>query len=219
MPLVDHDLLTLTEHLSSHPVFSGVGVIWFLVLRVIFCRSLFDLLFLFLLAIVFSVLWLTNSDYPFSYLQTLLPFVCTNNPASPEYKVYLYLLVRYYRAFDSYQDFFGWGFLLTRNLLNQVLIIINSSLEKTHGHHHGLVNPYWISGSKMTMVCFTCHNINLLSWHLTEIVPRVTTTGATTGARTAYLPRVPYIAQSFIGVRDVYFCPIECFPVFSFVLW
>ena len=147
---------------------------------------------------MFSVLlWFTNSDYPFSYLQTLLPFICSNIPASPEYEVYLYL--RWYgiiyRAFDSYQDFFGRG----------VLIIIKSSLEKTHGRHHGLVNPYWISVSKMTMVCFTCHNINLLSWHLAGIVPGVTTTGATTGAITAYLSWAPYITPSFIGVRDVYF--------------
>ena len=61
VPLVEQELLTLLEHLSSPLVFSGVRVTRSLVLCVMFCRSLFVL---FLLAIVFSVLlWFTDSDY------------------------------------------------------------------------------------------------------------------------------------------------------------
>jgi len=55
VPLVEQELLTLPEHLSSPPVFTGVRVTRSLVLYV-FCRSLFVLLYFFLLAIVLSVL-------------------------------------------------------------------------------------------------------------------------------------------------------------------
>jgi len=52
MPLVEQELLTNLEHLSSPPVFSGVRVIQSLVLYVCFVDRLFVL---FLLAIVLSV--------------------------------------------------------------------------------------------------------------------------------------------------------------------
>ena len=61
MPLVEQELPTLPDHLTSPLVFSGVLLTWSLVLCVMFCRSLFVL---FLLAIVLSVLlWFTDSDY------------------------------------------------------------------------------------------------------------------------------------------------------------
>ena len=41
---VDQELLTLLQHLSSHPIFSGVYVAWSLVFCTVFCRSLFVLL-------------------------------------------------------------------------------------------------------------------------------------------------------------------------------
>ena len=41
MPLVEQELRTLTEHLSSSPVFSGVRVTRSLVFSVVLCRSLF----------------------------------------------------------------------------------------------------------------------------------------------------------------------------------
>ena len=44
VPLVEQELPTLPEHLSSPPVFNGVCVIRSLVLYVMFCRSLFFLL-------------------------------------------------------------------------------------------------------------------------------------------------------------------------------
>jgi hypothetical protein len=63
VPHVEQELFTLHEHLSSTPVLSGVRVTWHLVFCVMFLRSLFDL---FPLANVFSVLWITASDYPFN---------------------------------------------------------------------------------------------------------------------------------------------------------
>ena len=58
VPLVEQELLTLLEHLSSPPVFSGVRVTRSLVLCVCFVDRC--------LSIVLSVLlWYTDSDYPF----------------------------------------------------------------------------------------------------------------------------------------------------------
>ena len=63
VPLVEEELETLPEHLSSPPVSSGVTLIRSLVLCVCFVEGCFVL---FLLAIVLSVpLRFTDSDYPF----------------------------------------------------------------------------------------------------------------------------------------------------------
>ena len=47
LPLVEPELPTLPEHMSSPAVFRGVRVIRFLVLWCMFCRSLFVLLYIF----------------------------------------------------------------------------------------------------------------------------------------------------------------------------
>jgi len=74
VPLVGQEMLTLPEHLSSHPVFSGIHVAQILVICGVFYRSLFVL---FVLAIVLSVLLkFTDSAYPYWYLET---FRTTNN--------------------------------------------------------------------------------------------------------------------------------------------
>jgi len=68
--LVEQELLTLPEHLSSPLGFYGVRFTRSFVLYVTFCRSLFVL---FLLATVLSVfLWSRDSLLPLWYLQTLL---------------------------------------------------------------------------------------------------------------------------------------------------
>ena len=61
VPHVEQELPTPPEHLRSHPHFSGVRVARSLICCIMFCESLF---FLFLLAIVLSVLRLTDYDYP-----------------------------------------------------------------------------------------------------------------------------------------------------------
>ena len=65
VPLVEQGLLTLPEHMSSPPVFSGVRVTPSLVLYVCFVDRRLSFC-TFSLAIVFSVLRYTNSDCPFS---------------------------------------------------------------------------------------------------------------------------------------------------------
>jgi len=68
VPLVEQELLFLLEYLSSHPVFIGVRVARSLVFCVMFCRSLFVLLFFFFspLCCLFtsSGYPLVSSDYP-----------------------------------------------------------------------------------------------------------------------------------------------------------
>jgi len=59
MSLVEHELVTLPEHLSSHSVLSWVRVALFIVFRVMFCIAWF--LPFFLLAIVLSLRRITAS--------------------------------------------------------------------------------------------------------------------------------------------------------------
>jgi hypothetical protein len=75
MPLVEQELLTIPQHLSSPPISSVVHVTRSLVLCVIFCRSLFVLLCLIfwpLCCLSFFDLRILISDYPLWYLQSLL---------------------------------------------------------------------------------------------------------------------------------------------------
>jgi hypothetical protein len=68
--VVEQELPTLPEHLSSPLVFSVVRFTRSLVLCVVFCRSLFVL---FLLVIVlFVLLQVTDSDYPLIYSNSSL---------------------------------------------------------------------------------------------------------------------------------------------------
>ena len=75
VPLVEEELLTLPEHLSSPPVFGGVRVTRSLVLCVCFvdpCLSFCA----FRLAIVLSVLLrFTDYDYPFGIFKLFLKMV------------------------------------------------------------------------------------------------------------------------------------------------
>ena len=97
VPLVEHELPTLPEHLRSPPVFSGVRVTWSLVVHVyitcMFCRTLFVLLYFFPLAIVFSVVRIlitslvsSNSSYNYLYNQCLSPLMLTRARCTPSNK-------------------------------------------------------------------------------------------------------------------------------------
>ena len=67
--IVEQELLTLLEYLSSIMVFSEVCVAQSLVLCVVFCQLLFVF---FPLAIVLSVLPFMASDYPFGIFKLFL---------------------------------------------------------------------------------------------------------------------------------------------------
>ena len=84
------------------------------------------------------------------------PFICSNIPAASVYGVYISQLIRYSKACGSYQDIFGIGMLLTRNLLNQgfLLIKLKSSFRKFYGRYQDLVDLNGISVSQMTTDMF-----------------------------------------------------------------
>jgi hypothetical protein len=84
------------------------------------------------------------------------PFICSNMPAAPAYGVYISQLIRYYRAYGSYQDFLDRRLLLTRKLLNQgfLLVKMKPSLRKFYCRHHDLVDRYRISVSQVTTEMF-----------------------------------------------------------------
>ena len=82
------------------------------------------------------------------------PFICNNIPAAPAYGIYISQIILYSIACGSYQDFFDRGLLLTRKLLNQVFLLVKSSLLKCYGRRHDLVDRYGISVSQMTTDMF-----------------------------------------------------------------
>ena len=72
------------------------------------------------------------------------PFICSNIPAAPAYRVYISQLIRYSRACGSYQDFLERWLLLTKKLLNLWFPLVNLklSLRILYGRLHDLVNRY-----------------------------------------------------------------------------
>jgi hypothetical protein len=86
------------------------------------------------------------------------PFLCSNIPAVPAYGVYISQLIRYSRAYGSYQDFLDRGLMLTRKLLNQgfLLVKLKASYRKFYGRHHDLVDRYGILCHNWPRICSTC---------------------------------------------------------------
>ena len=84
------------------------------------------------------------------------PFLCSNIPAVPAYGVFISPLIRYSRAYGSYQDFLDRGLMLTRKLLNQgfLLVKLKASYRKFYGRHHDLVDRYGIPVSQLTTDMF-----------------------------------------------------------------
>ena len=115
------------------------------------------------------------------------------------------LLIRYSRAFGSYQDFLDKGLLLTMKLLNQgfLLVQLKSSLNV-------LRSPPWL-GWPLWNICVTNDHgyvplfVNTSpsfphSWHH-RVCNYIDTTGATSRAGTAYHSRASQFIPGFDGVR------------------
>jgi hypothetical protein len=85
----------------------------------------------------------------FNFPTVNFPFISITIPAAPAYGVHIYQMIRYSRAYGSYQvslledaantEATGQGFLLLK---------VKSSLRKCYGHHHDLVDRYGISVSQ-----------------------------------------------------------------------
>ena len=115
------------------------------------------------------------------------------------------LLIRYSRAFGSYQDFIDKGLLLTMKLLNQgfLLVQLKSSLNV-------LRSSPWL-GRPLWNICVTNDHgyvplvVNTSrsfphSWHHL-VCNYIDTTGVTSGAGTAYHSRAFEFTPGFDGVR------------------
>jgi hypothetical protein len=89
--------------------------------------------------------------------------------------------------------------LLTRKLLNQrfLSVKLKSSLWKFYGRHHDFVDRYGISVSQMTTDMF--HLSQTLSSFVTyyRVCNHINTTGATSGAGTAYPSGASEFTPSF----------------------
>ena len=72
MTLVEQGLLILPEHLSSPPVFVGFVLLG---LYVYVCLSFSTFFFV---IVLYVLLWIADSDYPFGYIQTLLTTILRN---------------------------------------------------------------------------------------------------------------------------------------------
>jgi hypothetical protein len=84
------------------------------------------------------------------------PFIGSNNSAAPAYGVYISQLIRYSRAFVSYQDSLDRRLLLTMNLLSKgfLWVKLKSSLQKFCGRNHDMVARYGIYVPQMTTDMF-----------------------------------------------------------------
>ena len=83
-----------------------------------------------------------RNDFNFPIVN--FPFISSNIPAAPAYRVYSSQMIRYSRACGSYQDFLDRGLLLARN---QGFLLVKLKL---YGRNHDLVDRYGISVSQMT---------------------------------------------------------------------
>ena len=127
------------------------------------------------------------------------PFICSNIPAAPAYGVYISQLIRYSRTYGSCQDFIDRGLLLTRKLLNQwfILVKLKSSLQTFYGRIMTLLNVMEYLYHKWSLICSTLRkHFPVLPFCMTYH-----TTGATSGAGTAYPSGTPQFIPIFSGVR------------------
>ena len=85
---------------------------------------------------------LYNKRDDFNFPIVNFPFICSNIPTAPAYRVYISQLIRYCRACGCYKDFLDIGGVLTRKVLNQgfLLVKLKSSLRKCCGRDHDLVD-------------------------------------------------------------------------------
>jgi len=81
------------------------------------------------------------------------PFTSSNISASRAHGVYISQIICYSGACNRYDDFLDKAQLPTLKLLKQGYVSpkLNSSLRKSDGHHHDLVDCYKISISQLTM--------------------------------------------------------------------
>jgi hypothetical protein len=85
--------------------------------------------------------------YDFNFSIFNFPYLCSNNPASPAYGVYILQLIRYARACSKYDQFLIRGNLLTGKLMSQgfQLSRLQAAFRKFYGRYNDLICSYNLS--------------------------------------------------------------------------
>ena len=80
----------------------------------------------------------------FSFSIVNFPYLCSNIPSSPAYRVYVSQLIRYARACSAYDKFLNRGRLLTNKLLLQGFqqSRLKAAFRKFYGRYNNLVYQY-----------------------------------------------------------------------------
>jgi hypothetical protein len=75
------------------------------------------------------------------------PYICSNIPLSPAYRVYISQLIRYARACSTNDQFLSWGRLLTDKLMLQGFLQsrLMSAFHKFYGCYNDLIYDYKLS--------------------------------------------------------------------------
>ena len=132
MPLVEHELSVLLEHLRSSTVVSGVRVTISLLFGVVFCRSLFVLL---LLATVLYVLQLIVSNYSFGIFKRFLDRFQDHDRVKKLISVYV-LLFRWLSR--NRVNRFEWSDMSTRGLCLSHVVYPTRRVGLIHREDHHL---------------------------------------------------------------------------------
>ena len=87
----------------------------------------------------------------FNFYITISPFLSSNIPSSPAYGVFISQLIRYARAFSSYECFILRAARLSSKLLGQGYVMerLKSSLRKFYGRYGDLIKYNDVSFSQM----------------------------------------------------------------------
>ena len=120
---------------------------------------------------------------------------------APQYRVNICQLIQHPWVCSSYHDFLSIGLLLSMKRPKQWFPVLTSQLSQFYHLHHDLANRCEIYMCfKWTRTCSVCriHN-RVLSWLMAyrRVCSKSDATGATSWARTAYLPEHLSISRSF----------------------
>jgi hypothetical protein len=87
----------------------------------------------------------------FSFTIVNFPYICSNIPLSPAYGIYISQLIRYARAYSTYDQFLILSRLLTDNLMLQGFLQsrLMSAFRKLYGRYNDLIHNYKLSLSQM----------------------------------------------------------------------
>ena len=135
------------------------------------------LIFYFIRKCCFFFSFLSSWGLDYIYILLLSLFICiilytfiirvVYNEEDSIHMVYIFQLLRYFRANGSFHDFLDRELLQTTKLLNQGFLVVKlkSSLRKGYGRHHDLVNRYGIFVSQITIKFYICCNHNMILPH------------------------------------------------------